>query len=458
MWSPRAFLIWVLFLTLAAACAHVATPQDPQDLIFELRYIGNRGDRAKRELTKLGAKAVPYLVRTLRDIDPLKVSHSTGYEMVTRSENRFGFRNGNPYLHLGSSQSLERVERKDISSFITFQSAVSVLQSIGEPSVLPLVELLANQQSESYSDRNRTYHVRCEVAKVLGRLRDKRAIEVLVQSVEDDRRWGISKCAKEALSYIGWEASVEIERAKQALVTEIADNKATPETVAHYLEKGAPVDSKSDDGETLLLLAIRKRNPDITSLLLSKSADVSATDRYGRTPLMFAAYLGDLDLIGRLLSAGANVGSVDDDHNDALIYAARKGRSDVVRLLLEHQANPASKNTQGLTPLMYAAGGRVTENLASTSFSELMGYRNYGDEATVITLLSRGVNVNECDNDGRTALMYAAAVGNLSVVMCLLSANADLTIRDSKGKTAAEIAKKRYNLSVFKLLTEASAR
>ena len=57
-----------------------------------------------------------------------------------------------------------------------------------------------------------------------------------------------------------------------------------------------------------------------------------------------------------------------------------------------------------------------------------------------LLLQQKDVVVDSTTKQGRTALMYAAAAGNLEVVEALVSRDASLTIRDTSGWAPHEFA------------------
>ena len=50
-------------------------------------------------------------------------------------------------------------------------------------------------------------------------------------------------------------------------------------------------------------------------------------------------------------------------------------------------------------------------------------------------LISKGADVDACDNDGRTALSYACELGRNDVIDILLKSSVDPNIADFKGST-----------------------
>ena len=63
-----------------------------------------------------------------------------------------------------------------------------------------------------------------------------------------------------------------------------------------------------------------------------------------------------------------------------------------------------------------------------------------GDANGVTRALNAGLSANVKDKDGRSALMYAAAYGNVETVNVLLKAGADKDIEDYDGRKAIDYA------------------
>ena len=72
------------------------------------------------------------------------------------------------------------------------------------------------------------------------------------------------------------------------------------------LEAGVPLNIRTSEGDTLLMLACRNGHADTARLLLERGADPDASNHQGQTPLMAAATLNHVEIIDCLLEAGAD--------------------------------------------------------------------------------------------------------------------------------------------------------
>jgi hypothetical protein len=172
--------------------------------------------------------------------------------------------------------------------------------------------------------------------------------------------------------------------------------------------EGVDVDSKDDKyGQTPLSWAAENGHEAVVKLLLEKGADMESKSNNGRTPLSWAAKNGREAVVRLLLEKGADVESESNNGQTPLSWATRYGHEAVVKMLLEKGADVESKSNKGQTPLSWAA--------------------EYGHEAVVKMLLEKEADVESKDTMfGQTLLSWAAENGREAVVKLLLEKGADV--------------------------------
>ena len=178
----------------------------------------------------------------------------------------------------------------------------------------------------------------------------------------------------------------------------------------------------------LLLLShsgCAQRKPPAQSPQHGQDAKLDAKDQYGRTPLMQAAQENlPASKIQLLLDKGADPNVRDERGNNVLHYLAwwtqydmfmggkEESHAEAVRILAAHGADSNARGSGGMTALMWAAG--------------------WNHMLTLKTLLSCGAKVDIQDDQGRTALTWAARKGQKSdYVQTLLRAGAQVRLQDA---------------------------
>ncbi len=260
--------------------------------------------------------------------------------------------------------------------------------------------------------------------------------------------------------------------------------------------------------EEALLRAIDRNDLKKVSELLADATDANYRDSLsGITPLLKASYRGRLAIVKQLVEHGADIddvpwglpelriGYVNIATSDRplartatrgdtpLITAIRQRHSDVATFLIEQGAHPALPNRINETPGLLAARfgdvavmrGLLTAGL-DPDLKRIPAIDGYsianivrrerirpmlieaaiaGHADIIDALLGKGEGSADIrDEDGRTALSWAAAEGNLACVETLLTYEADPDISDAAQVTPLMLAARSGYLRIVEALVE----
>ena len=100
------------------------------------------------------------------------------------------------------------------------------------------------------------------------------------------------------------------------------------------------INTKDDDGNTALIIAINRSDEQWTGFLLNKGADPNLAGKDGDTPLIVAARVGFEPAVEWLLGIGAKVDGTNRMGETPLIVAVQQHRLPIVRVLLGQGADP----------------------------------------------------------------------------------------------------------------------
>nr|XP_020446551.1 kinase D-interacting substrate of 220 kDa isoform X2 [Monopterus albus] len=235
-----------------------------------------------------------------------------------------------------------------------------------------------------------------------------------------------------------------------------------------HLDKFRDVDSRSDNGQTPLMVAAEQGNLDIVQELIRRGANVNLDDIDCWTALISAAKEGHIEVVRELLENNANLEHRDMGGWNSLMWAAYKGRTDVAQLLLEKGANPNITGQYSVYPIIWAAGRGHAEIVhlllqhgAKVNCSDKYGTTpliwaaRKGHYDSVMHLLANGADVDQEGANSMTALIVAVKGGYTEVVKELLKRNPNVNMTDKDGNTALAIAAKDGHIEIVQDLLDA---
>lgn len=211
--------------------------------------------------------------------------------------------------------------------------------------------------------------------------------------------------------------------------------------------------------------AEKRRYSEIVNILIKAGADVNDRDYAGMTPLTIAAISrNDSGIIEALLQAGANVNVRDNASKTVFDYVEtdpvfnkkpvywkivnsrykkalnwKKATVEKVKAAISDGTDVNGRDKNGMTPLMNAVQNK--------------------NPAVAKLLIDAGADVNACDNDNGTSLMYVTAFNaNLKTADFLIKAGAKVNVRNKFDETPLIIAiKNRASPKLIELLIKAGA-
>lgn len=126
--------------------------------------------------------------------------------------------------------------------------------------------------------------------------------------------------------------------------------------VKKHLKSGADVNSRNEQGESVLAIALRLHCDDeLLSLLIEEGADLFDTDHEGVSIFDVAITYNNLMMVQTILDIGIDVNQTSRQSGfNALMAAVCYNRKEIVKMLLEHGADKTLTDAKGLDCRDYA--------------------------------------------------------------------------------------------------------
>ncbi|VDI67913.1 Hypothetical predicted protein [Mytilus galloprovincialis] len=187
------------------------------------------------------------------------------------------------------------------------------------------------------------------------------------------------------------------------------------ELVNFFVSVGANVDARNG-WFTPLTAACRDGHLKTVEILLNKGSNINKTNVDGETPMYTACFGGHYALVELLIDRSADINKRNNTNHSSLYVSCLSGHDNIARLLIN-------------------SGVNVFECSDS-----LIGATCGGSVKLVETLLTKEVDVNVVDMQGRTALLIACEEGYTNIVKLLIDKKADINKVDKIGSTPLHAA------------------
>ncbi|KAK8278489.1 hypothetical protein V6Z12_D09G045800 [Gossypium hirsutum] len=253
-------------------------------------------------------------------------------------------------------------------------------------------------------------------------------------------------------------------------------------TLQSLIDSGCDLNSKTDSGDTALMICAKYKHEECLKVLTGAGADfglvnisgqsassIAGSNQWSRgfqqavldaikvgripkssnvsvfSPLMIVAETGDVEALKAVIGSGQfNLDHQNENGFSAVMVAALKGHVEAFRLLVYAGADVKLLNKSGETAITLSELNQNRDlfekvmlelalekgNRNSGGFYALHCAARYGDLDAVTLLTRRGYDVNVPDGDGYTPLMLAAREGHGPMCELLISHGADCDFKN----------------------------
>ncbi len=180
--------------------------------------------------------------------------------------------------------------------------------------------------------------------------------------------------------------------------------------------KNIDIHAVDEHGKTLLFDLVKKRKMQAIKFLVKQGVNIDAEDHYGKTVLGEAINLNNGLMIRFLIDQGANINFVNRSNRTITQDLALEGNLKAFRILMIRRPSLKHKDSYLRNVLFDAIEGDNLEIIKDIvhEFSQ--------DE------------LNSVDVDGKSALFYAVAKGNIDAAKWLITYGVDVNIVDNSGQ------------------------
>ncbi|KAG8384936.1 hypothetical protein BUALT_Bualt04G0170000 [Buddleja alternifolia] len=290
------------------------------------------------------------------------------------------------------------------------------------------------------------------------------------------------------------ETSVKTTRKNEFRPIHMATRLGFSTILQTLIDSACDLNSKTEAGETALMISARYKQEKCLQLLAKAGADFGLVNIAGQcacsiagstqwyhgfqqailnairsgnfptstnlsifSPLLFVAKSGDVLALKALIGQpDINLDEQDDRGFSAVMVAAMEGHVDAFRLLVYAGADVKLHNKSGETAITLSKLSKKRDlfekvmlefalekgNRVAGGFYALHCAARRGDLDAIKLLASKGYDVNASDGDGYTPLMLAAREGNGKMCDLLISFGAHCNVKNAKGESALALARK----------------
>ncbi len=202
------------------------------------------------------------------------------------------------------------------------------------------------------------------------------------------------------------------------------------EETKYFTSKGLDLTSTDDKGYNVFAYASKQGNQDFLNALIKAGIDPKSIAKDGGNAFILASqgtrfHSNDLKAYQYLESLGINPNTSTNEGRNPLHHLARTNDAAIVDYFISKGVDVNQPNENGDTPLMLAANGQK-------------------DIAIFTKFFDKGQKWNHKNKEGQTALTYAIMGNSTKVCLLLIGAGASGTLQDNDGNNLSYYLVKYY--------------
>lgn len=235
------------------------------------------------------------------------------------------------------------------------------------------------------------------------------------------------------------------EKGSSIMVFSALNGQKDTKVYDYLIKNGADIKAEKSKGGANILLSLSPffNSLDETKYYTDKGLEITATDDKGYNIFAYASKHGNTTFLNELIKVGVDPKAIAKDGGNAFIFATQSSRY----------------HTNDLTFFQYLENLGINPNISTElGRNPLHNLVRIKDGAVIDYFISKGVNVNQPDEDGNTPLMLAAGFQqDLDIFNRFFEKGRNWNHKNKEGQTALTYAIMRNSTKVGLLLIGAGA-
>eukprot|EP00833_Pecoramyces_ruminatium_P011744 jgi/Orpsp1_1/1185776/evm.model.c7180000095194.1 len=217
-----------------------------------------------------------------------------------------------------------------------------------------------------------------------------------------------------------------------------------------------------NDENTPLILACKNNLECISKKLIDYGVDVNVKNIKGETPLIMAIKNGNINIVKSLIDKMANLNDADNNENTPVHWACICNKEDILQLLLENNASFKMDNKFYESPIILASKNKNFNIIKKLFFwnreilcpEDLLIFSILlGSDDNVKILFDSGINIDiKYGQRMVSPLLLAVQVEQIKIVDMLIKLGVNIQDDDAYGNTALIYSCINGNKQIFNLL------